>query len=70
MLLMNIVEKYGGTSVGSIEKIQAIAKHVKEMREAGNTLIVVASAMGGMTNKLINLASQVSDHINTRELDS
>ena len=59
---MNIVEKYGGTSVGSIEQIQAIAKHVKEMREAGHTLIVVASAMGGMTNKLINLASQVSDH--------
>lgn len=67
---MNIVEKYGGTSVGSIEQIQAIAKHVKEMREAGHTLIVVASAMGGMTNKLIDLASQVSDHINTRELDS
>ena len=43
---MNIVEKYGGTSVGSIEQIQAIAKHVKEMREAGHTLIVVASAMG------------------------
>lgn len=67
---MHIVEKYGGTSVGSIEQILAIAKHVKEMKEAGHTLIVVASAMGGMTNKLISLASQVSTHMNKRELDS
>lgn len=67
---MHIVEKYGGTSVGSIEQILAIAKHVKEMKEAGHTLIVVASAMGGMTNKLISLASQVSAHMNKRELDS
>lgn len=67
---MNIVEKYGGTSVGSIEQIQAIAQHVKEMKEQGHTLIIVASAMGGMTNKLISLASQVSDHLNKRELDS
>lgn len=67
---MHIVEKYGGTSVGSIEQILAIAKHVKEMKEAGHTLIVVASAMGGMTNKLISLASKVSTHMNKRELDS
>ena len=67
---MHIVEKYGGTSVGSIEQILAIAKHVKEMKEAGHTLIVVASAMGGMTNKLISLASRVSTHMNKRELDS
>lgn len=67
---MHIVEKYGGTSVGSIEQILVIAKHVKEMKEAGHTLIVVASAMGGMTNKLISLASRVSTHMNKRELDS
>lgn len=67
---MNIVEKYGGTSVATIEKIQAIANHVKEMKEQGHTLIVVASAMGGMTNKLISLANQVSDNLNKRELDS
>ena len=69
-IILKIVEKYGGTSVGSIEQIQAIAQHVKAMKDAGHTLIVVASAMGGMTNKLISLASQVSNHMNKRELDS
>lgn len=43
---MNIVEKYGGTSVGTIEQITAIAQHVKEMYEEGHRLIIVASAMG------------------------
>lgn len=43
---MNIVEKYGGTSVGTIEQIQAIAQHAKAMKEKGHNLVIVASAMG------------------------
>lgn len=43
---MNIVEKYGGTSVGTIEQIQAIALHAKHMKEQGHNLVIVASAMG------------------------
>ncbi len=68
---MNIVEKYGGTSVGTIEQITAIAQHVKEMYEEGHRLIIVASAMGKTTNQLIALANQISsDNINKRDLDS
>ena len=67
---MNIVEKYGGTSVGTLEQITAIAQHVKEMREAGHQLVVVASAMGKTTNQLIAMANQISDRVNKRELDS
>ena len=47
---MNVVEKYGGTSVGTIDQILAIAQHVKEMKEAGHNIVIVASAMG-KTNK-------------------
>ena len=49
---MNIVEKYGGTSVGTIEQIQAIAQHAKAMKEKGHNLVIVASAMGKTTNTL------------------
>ena len=66
---MNIVEKYGGTSVGTIEQITAIAQHVKEMKEEGHQLVVVASAMGKTTNQLIAMANQISDRDNKRELD-
>ena len=66
---MNIVEKYGGSSVATIEKIQAIAKHVKEMKDAGHNIVLVASAMGKMTNKLIDMARQVGGEDNLRELD-
>ena len=57
---MNIVEKYGGTSVGTIEQIQAIALHAKHMKEQGHNLVIVASAMGKTTNKLIELAHSVT----------
>ena len=67
---MNVVEKYGGSSVGTIEQILSIAQHVKEMKQAGHNIIVVASAMGKTTNKLIEMANSVSDNINQRELDS
>lgn len=67
---MNVVEKYGGTSVGTIEQILAIAEHVKEMKEAGHNIVLVASAMGKTTNKLIEMAHAISDKVNPREMDS
>lgn len=67
---MNFVEKYGGTSVGTIEQILAIAEHVKEMKEAGHNVVIVASAMGKTTNKLIEMTKAISDKVNQRELDS
>ena len=67
---MTIVEKYGGTSDGTNEQITAIAQHVKEMKEEGHQLVVVASAMGKTTNQLIAMANQISDRVNKRELDS
>lgn len=67
---MNIVEKYGGTSVADVNKIKAIAKHVAELKREGNNVVVVASAMGKTTNKLLELAGQIGDDLNERELDS
>lgn len=67
---MNIVEKYGGTSVENIDKIKAIAQHIVDMKKAGHNIVVVASAMGKTTNKLIELAKSIGNHNNARELDS
>jgi aspartate kinase len=64
-----IVQKYGGTSVGSIEKIQNVAKKVIEEYKKGNQMVVVLSAMAGQTNKLIELAHQMTVDPDTRELD-
>ena len=64
-----IVQKYGGTSVGSIEKIKAVARRVIEDYEQGNQMVVVLSAMAGQTDSLIQLAHQISDHPDPRELD-
>ena len=64
-----IVQKYGGTSVGSIERIQNGARRVAKWKSAGNDLIVVVSAMAGETNRLIDLARAISPHPNPRELD-
>ena len=51
-----LVQKYGGTSVGSPERIQAVAERVKKTVDAGNQVVVVVSAMSGETNRLIGLA--------------
>lgn len=67
---MNVVEKYGGSSVATIEKIKAIAQHAKEMKEAGHNLVIVASAMGKTTNELIALANELGDNLSVREMDS
>ncbi|QIK37751.1 aspartate kinase [Caldichromatium japonicum] len=64
-----IVQKYGGTSVGSIERIQAVAERVKRWRDRGHQLVVVVSAMSGETDRLIKLAKQIQPRPDPRELD-
>jgi len=64
-----IVQKYGGTSVGTVEKIRNVAKRVARTKSQGNDVVVVVSAMSGETNRLLGLAHQISDLPNERELD-
>ncbi|MFC1883534.1 aspartate kinase [Thermodesulfobacteriota bacterium] len=64
-----IVQKYGGTSIGSPEKIKAVAKRVIERQEKGNKMVVVLSAMAGQTDGLIQLAHEISEAPDPRELD-
>ena len=64
-----IVQKYGGTSVGSIERIRAVAERVNRTKQAGHDVVVVVSAMAGETDRLLDLASNVSALPDTRELD-
>ena len=63
------VLKFGGTSVGSIDRIQHVAKIIQKEHNNGNQLIVVVSAMSGKTNELLNLSKNISDDFNKRELD-
>ncbi|HUX82627.1 MAG TPA: aspartate kinase [Halothiobacillus sp.] len=65
-----IVQKYGGTSVGSVERIGAVADRVIRARQAGDDVVVVVSAMSGETNRLIDLAKQIQERPSERELDS
>ena len=64
-----IVQKYGGTSVGSIERIKRVAESVIESREKGNRLVVVLSAMAGQTDALIRLSEEIAEAPDLRELD-
>jgi len=64
-----LVQKYGGTSVASVERIQAVAEKVAASRKEGNQLVVVLSAMGGVTNELLGWAHQVQADPNAREMD-
>ena len=64
-----LVQKYGGTSVGSIERIEAVADKVIAYKEQGNDMVVVVSAMSGETNRLIGLAQQINPKGKGRELD-
>ena len=57
---MLIVHKYGGTSVGSLDRIENVAKRVAKARKEGNDIVVVVSAMSGETNRLIGLAMILS----------
>lgn len=67
---MRIVHKYGGSSVSTIEKIEDIAKHLKELHRNNTDIVVVVSAMGKTTNNLIELANKITMSPNKRELDS
>lgn len=66
---MLIVQKYGGTSVGSLERIEEVAKRVIESKENGNDLVVVVSAMSGVTNLLIEQAEFYTKSPNLRDMD-
>jgi len=64
-----IVQKYGGTSVGSIDRIRNVAARMKRTRDAGNQVIAVVSAMSGVTDGLIKMAKELSETPSERELD-
>src|SRR6188768_138587 len=64
-----IVQKYGGTSVGSIERIHAVADRVEQAVKEGNRVVVVLSAMSGETDRLLKLAHEVAALPDERELD-
>lgn len=64
-----IVHKYGGTSMGSVERIQNVAKRVAKWMRAGHQVVVVPSAMSGETNRLLGLARDINPSANPRELD-
>ncbi|MBI5442090.1 MAG: aspartate kinase [Deltaproteobacteria bacterium] len=64
-----VVQKYGGTSVGDVERIQNVAKRVAAYRAQGHDVVVVVSAMSGATNNLVALAHQVTELPDERELD-
>jgi len=64
-----LVQKYGGTSVGSVERIEAVADKVAACRDQGNDMVIVVSAMSGETNRLVALAQQIDPGAKGRELD-
>jgi aspartate kinase len=64
-----VVQKYGGTSMGSVERIRNVAKRVAKTYDAGNDMVVVVSAMAGETNKLVALANEVCEFPDNREYD-
>lgn len=64
-----VVQKYGGTSMGSVERIRNVARRVVKTYDAGNDMVVVVSAMSGETNKLVALANEVCEFPDSREYD-
>ncbi|ECO3631237.1 aspartate kinase, partial [Campylobacter jejuni] len=66
---MLIVQKYGGTSVGTLERIEAVANRVIQSVQQGNQLVVVVSAMSGVTNTLIEQAEYFSKTPNGKDMD-
>ncbi len=65
-----IVQKYGGTSVGSLERIHSVAEKIMKTRAQGNQVVVVLSAMNGETDRLIGLAYAIDEQANPREFDA
>ena len=66
---MIVVQKYGGTSVGSIERIRGVARRIKRSVDKGNKVVVIVSAMSGETDKFIDLAHEISREPADREMD-
>ena len=64
-----LIKKFGGTSVGDLQKIKNIAKHISISREAGNDIVIVVSAMGNTTDELTQMAHSISSNPHKRELD-
>ncbi|HBQ20564.1 MAG: hypothetical protein A2Z91_07255 [Deltaproteobacteria bacterium GWA2_38_16] len=64
-----IVQKYGGSSLATIECIQAVARRISQTKKEGNDLVVVVSAMGKTTDDLLKLATEITPHPHKRELD-
>ena len=65
-----IIQKYGGTSVGDVEKIKDVARRIKSAQQDGNDVVVVVSAMGGETDRLLNLTTHITDQPDEREQDA
>ncbi len=65
-----VVQKYGGSSVGNIEKIKKVAETVVKRKRAGDDLVIVVSAMGDTTDELIEMANQITDNPDKREMDA
>jgi aspartate kinase len=65
-----VVQKYGGSSVGNIEKIKMVAETVVKRKRAGDDLVIVVSAMGDTTDELIGMANQITDNPDKREMDA
>jgi aspartate kinase len=64
-----IVQKFGGTSVGDVDRIRNVARRIVDTRKAGHDVVAVVSAMAGETDRLLGLAHQITDSPNERELD-
>ncbi|GAG48924.1 unnamed protein product, partial [marine sediment metagenome] len=64
-----VVQKYGGSSVADADKIKNVARRAVAVKERGNQVVLVVSAMGSTTDELIELANQVTDHPDDRELN-
>ena len=64
-----VVQKYGGTSVGTIDRIQHVAQKIARIRKTGTQVVVVVSAMAGETDKLLKMARQICDNPERREMD-
>ncbi len=64
-----IVQKYGGTSVGTVERIECVAERVKKWHDEGHSVVVVVSAMSGETNRLVGLAKSIQEEPTPREYD-
>ena len=64
-----IVQKYGGTSVGTVERVKCVAKHIESFRKAGHDMIITVSAPSGVTDKLIELTKNFDKKPPTREMD-